>query len=600
MSCFEFIHTEDLFKLIGVTKNKCAIFQQFIFTNIDHAKCVFRQIVHDILLNQKKVNILYLNNAINFLAIEFEGVTSMIDILCEVLSQLSLQVHNFLQEKIDEGKIDLKHIVESRNLFVDNVEILFRGMFYLEKFIMLRIKINVFAIIRDRIFFLNVINSNYNYKNTSKKIHQIIHDNESIDNESIDNESIDNIINSFYRMNCRSTIDIRFNQSGQLKYMSSDLSILNNYSLLDFTETENIVDLIDQMIEEYIFKNNEVLVEKILNLIKVCLFYSDATFFCLIYSDRLEKRLLKAEPNLFLEEKLLENLNYVEIYDVYFKMKNMINDIKNSILISSSYGSMCSTQNLMYYRRAALFKILGKKNWSLFGPCNKSCLERFITRSPISKALELFDNHYKEKNANFKKLAFDYVNSIVSLSISFKTQRIEITMNLLQACIIYLLNDKEEVTTSEIAENFDINADILNFALNSFHILGIIVLDTQTKLLSLNQNVTLQQLEKYIKHVVKIGDIAAVSIIEFNNEVSGRLVKAVASDKIIDNYLQERKIKSDIIKILSIDKRNVDSIYEEFTIHSKNDINKNILELVNMGILDAKFVKNEIRYEVKI
>lgn len=568
-------------------------------------KDYFSNIIKEIILTNKSINILEITNYINSVSIKY-NMKLIIDLIFEIFCEINKILKNFIQELINKESFlinDLINIFENYNLKFYK----FRNYFYLlrnnikqankTKFIDTKKDNNYLNIIKNYLFYHIVLEEKYKYNENEKYLYEILFENNKI-NQNINFISLLKFHNSY----CSHTFSVKSNIEREKIFNSHIINIFNKLKFLLNPKIDEYLKNIDDEIlliknskKENINKNS---ISNIIDIIKVCLKFGDDIYFLHNYKKFLEKRLLNSTNN-EVELEFIKIINFKLYTDYYISMIFMINDIIASEylmklfrekieldIVSEKYKKIKNDSINMFDYKFNVMRMFAWKDSN--DKSFDNIYEMIDYPEQISIILYTYNRYYIccfDNPHRYRKLLYNYDTSTIDMSLKFdeeSNKEFIIQMNLLQSSIFCLLNDitlELGMTLEQISKKLNIPILKISNSINS--LLSIDLL----KYKNLNENI----------------------YFTINFEYSGKTNISIAYlDNILNKYFKELKITKKEKNILIIEneitqyilgkKLKLEDIKFKFNNLCDDQLHSILEKLVKLKILKITKEQNKIYY----
>ena len=451
--------------------------RSFIHTFKDKDNDKFCQLLELLLNNKdKRVNGILFNNLLfNIVNTNPEELTS---IILESLNRFTVNFRDNIQSHIDSKQFSIDWFVNQYKDYYTNSRNLSRKLSYQANSITIGEKRNnLFNLVGYYVFYKNVINYKYNYKNTELYLYELL--TKLVEN----NKPSLNCIMSLYQMNqffirlsytiknkesiFNSTIDKKFMVSlGSDQKFVEDIMLFFNKTIVEIYKN----DIDDNQLSINNMTDNKL--KELVNIIKFMTNLNETDFFKLYYTKLLERRLLKRKNvNTKLEKFLLNFFKKPDSNSVIKSMINKIQDIESNrkmikdfkkIKVDLSDDSIY--KDVPWDREKVNFNILRYFSWT---DSKKSNYTSFKPPKEVEIYTTIFNKYYQINHTN-RKLFWNYNIGLsqIKLTIADRTYNIQLTNP--QLFVLLQFANKSKLTAIEIAKNLKISLAQLGNILNGF------------------------------------------------------------------------------------------------------------------------------------
>jgi hypothetical protein len=455
---------------------------------------------------------------------------------------------------------------------------------------------NILTIYANYIFYYLVINKTYQHNGTEKYLYKVFID--CIDNSLDDFMSLYKMYKyyKFFSESIKNNRELYFNKE------LDNIFTNNNEDLLELiaVDTDKNIKLLSSFKYINSTDKNEVkkLVEKTTDYIKMSLKLCDTSQFMTTYLKFLQKRIISrtVDPNIELE--FSHNLSFNANKDDYIKIKYCIHDILSSDFITNQIKSLkninfTSAKYLGFDKQTinlnkCRYSLLRKYAWegSTYGKTltfsnlqeppeisfYTDVLTNFLNKS------DFYSLKYKEKNINI-----DYENSETIIEFSINNNNYNIKCNLLQAIVIILINNNDNITAKQISDNLKISLRYLTETVNVLLKSTIIIRDKS--LANNDKNNNFQINKSFYSNDV---NICLLTVLDNYKEE----IKNIQHKK----YIDELNIaNNNLLEFFSLNKNRY-ILSDEIEEHMKNTKLEIINDILNKFINSNILIKSNLGY----
>lgn len=434
--------------------------------------------------NYSSVNQLELNN----LSIKLVGQDKQ-NILKMILELFSENTKNFaiiLQNIIDNNTYTNNLFIELYNKYIQNMSNFKQYTYILNTYMKTDTGKYISTIYSTYMFYKNVIEHKYNYNETQKNLYEIFVANIT-DEEHETFFKLFKIYN-YYNWFSQTILNEKIRQTYFNKQLDQDFSLSNKIFSSSFLELIN--KDVDQNIKSLKIQDNSqsesnnIIIKNITNYIKTSMKMGDKIIFMINYLKYLQTRLLTSNIDPFIENAIIKVLQYHNGPELYIKMKFCIQDlilskyitkvIHNLPIINPTSAKYNLFDSSNCNKQICKYNIIRPYSWNdtLYGKYEN--YGRLNEPATISYYIDIFDKYIIHPDSTvydlfkYRKIIYDYINSIGTFNLTLNSKVYKLTGNLLQIIVLMCINNNNNsITAQHVAEQIKIPIKFLSPIFNS-------------------------------------------------------------------------------------------------------------------------------------
>jgi hypothetical protein len=436
--------------------------------------------------NLYKINNLDLERSILSLVISGHHVYN---VFIEAFDINTMNIKIQLQELIENNKYNNKLFFELYNKYSLNSRTLREVTKFVDQYYKPDItqkNKNLFHIIKNYIFYRNVLSEKYN--KDGKQFYFVEYIVQNLQKENIDEMLA--VIKFFNFMEVLShslkekDIVSHYFVKNAITVPSTTMNIISQDIVFKFvseidTYVKNVVNGIITT------ENDKQETEKVIDYIKYCVKFGDKTLFLMNYMKYLQDRIVNRVTNEKIENILLDAIDFNSDKDLWLKMKFIISDSEASKIFQEKYQFIKIVLKENKYRdidfsntKNVKILLMRKYAWS----DSKYDVKKFITHIPQPLEVEVYHHildkvyesiHNREKDPILKEtkrernIQLNYEESSGVFEMTFD-KKYKFKATLLQIMLMGFINNCEGyVSAEQIADNMNISLKDINLTLNS-------------------------------------------------------------------------------------------------------------------------------------